>query len=95
VAWTVVAGAILVGIIYLMIALLRLLREYHPETFAALGSPSLLPTRLSLETDWAFTRFLWVSDPRTVGDLRVTRLVWLIRLESALFVFWCLLPLLL
>ena len=94
-AWIVIAGAILIGIVYLMSVLLRLLREYHSETFAALGSPSLFPRGVSVESDWAFTRFLWMSDPRAMGDPRVTRLVWLIRVESALFVAWCLLPLLL
>ena len=91
--WIVIAVAILMGIVYLMAALIRLLREYHPESFTALGSPSLFPERLTVETNWKFTRFLWVSDPRKLGDPRVTKLVWLIRIESALFLAWCFWPL--
>jgi len=94
VAWLLIALSLVVIIQLSVAVLIRRLRTCHPETYVALGAPSLNPTKATGLGNWGLTRFIWVQNPLRVGDPQVVVLVWGVRLWFVAFVLWCFWPLL-
>ena len=92
-AWWLVTLSLALPIYLAAAVLMKRLRTLHPHKYAELGSPSFIPESLSSTPNWAFARFLWLENPRGIGDPQVVVLVWLIRVQTAFFAAWCFGPL--
>ena len=68
----------------------RLLRRDHPTVFESLGSPSWLNN--SIRNGFLTRHFLVTRGDRGLGDPRLTRVCWFIRVLLAVYLFWFLLP---
>jgi hypothetical protein len=73
--------------------LLALLRRDHQETWATLGSPTLLTAHRG-ETRRLYRRFIKGGGVRELGDSRIVRLQWIIRILAVTFLASCFLWLL-
>lgn len=60
------------------------LRNKHPSTYEAMGSPSLVRNN-SMRNNWLFFKFLFSSHWRELGDSTVASLVRLLRLVFAVY----------
>jgi hypothetical protein len=60
------------------------LKRVHPDTWLKLGSPSFLNN--SVLNGCRTTRFIFVSEYRSLSDPRLTRMIWSIRSLFALII---------
>ena len=66
-------------------AFLARLRKQHPQTWEALGSPTLFLNN-SIRNSLAVQRFIWRREYRTLGDPKTARLADLLRICQAAYI---------
>ena len=77
----ILVGAVL-GYLIMMLAFKSYLKRAHPQTWAQLGSPSIIPRwtlRAFMDQSIPVLKFLFSDRYKVARDARLTRLVWAVR----------------